>query len=88
MRISVRKSDPGYHPMAGSNFRIMLDGEDVTSMCHTADETEGRVYGYSMNEQGHKYVDPITDLPAEHIMYGSVVIVELMNGARAHAEPC
>ena len=86
MRISVKRNDPGFHPRAAfCGFQIRLDGRDVTSICHTADEEEGRVYGYCVNEEGQKYVDPLTDLPAEQVLYGRVEIIEMMNGARGHA---
>lgn len=88
MRISVRKGDPGYHPEASQKFQVLLDGRDVTGLCHTADEGEGRVYGYALNSLGQKYIDPVTDRPAEQILFGHVQIIELLNGARAIAEPC
>lgn len=88
MRISVRRSDPGYDPKAAlAGFQIRLDGRDVTAMCHTADEEEGRVYGYCVNDAGEKYVDPLTDLPAEHVLYGRVEIIKMQNGARVYAQP-
>lgn len=86
MRVSIRKGDPGYRE-DHYNFRVMLDGRDVTGLCHTADEEEGRVYGYSVNEQGQKFVDPATDRAAEHVLFGHVQIIELVNGSRALAEP-
>lgn len=83
MRVSVRKSDPGYHPMASQfGFKILLDGQDMTMHCHTADEEEGRLYCYAVNSEGYHYVDPVTDRPAEVTLCGNVVIVPLMNGAR------
>lgn len=83
MRVSVRREDPGYREDY-RNVRILLDGKDVTGMCHTADEEEGRVYGYAMDLFGNKFVDPITDLPAEHVLYGRVEIVELVNGVSSN----
>ena len=89
MRISVRKADPGYHPMAvNGGFKITVDGTDVTALCHTADEEEGRVWGYALNEDGHKYVDQATGFAAECIMSGEVEIISMMNGARVYAQPC
>lgn len=86
MRVSVRHDDPGYHPMAkNGGFQILLDGEDVTDLCHTADEEEGRVYGYRLNSEGLKYVDPDTGFAAEHVMLGEVEIVKRYNGANVYA---
>jgi len=44
MRLSIVKSDPGYHPMA-QQCRILLDGVEIKN-CFTADEEEGKVYCY------------------------------------------
>ncbi len=83
MRVSVKENDPGFDPRTlQGGFKILLDGEDVTKLCHTADEEEGRVYGYCVDDEGLKYVDPTTDLPAERVLYGSVRIITMMNGAR------
>lgn len=86
MRVSVREGDPGYVEDC-TKYRVLLDGRDVTALCHTADEEEGRVYGYAVNERGERFVDPTTDRPAEHVLYGDVQIIKLQNGARAIAEP-
>ena len=86
MRVSVRKDDRGYHPEAKAfAFKILLDGTDMTMHCHTADEEEGRLYRYATNDFGEKYIDPVTDRPAEEVLYGRVEIIELVNGARSHA---
>lgn len=86
MRISVRRDDPGYHPMAiNGGFQILLDGEDVTNICHTADEEEGRVYGYALNKDGDKYIDPDTGFAAEHVMLGEVEVVKMYNGVSTNA---
>lgn len=83
MRVSVRKNDPGYHPMASQfGFKILLNGEDMTCRCHTADEEEGRLYCYDVNDNGHMYIDQLTQLPAEVTLYGKVEIIPLVNGAR------
>ncbi len=88
MRVSVRASDPGFDPRTlKGGFKILLDGNDVTMLCHTADEEEGRVYGYCVDDEGLKYVDPITDRPAERVLYGNVEIISMMNGARNYAQP-
>lgn len=88
MRISAKRHDPGYHPSADrGGFQVLLDGYDVTPFCHTADEEEGRVYGYALDPNGHRYTDSVTGFPAEVVYSGEVEIVPMQNGAR-HAEPC
>lgn len=81
MRISVRKGDPGYRK-DHHRFRIILNGEDITKFCHTADEEEGRAYGYAQNDQGQFYIDPATEQPVEHVLFGNIRIIELVNGSR------
>lgn len=88
MRVSARRDDPGYQVDACWAYKILLDGEDVTTGCHTADEEKGMVIGYCVDASGQPYLDEATGFAAEQTMYGKVEIVKLQNGVPYGAEPC
>lgn len=50
MRISVRKTDPGYRPDA-IRFMVKLNGE-LLADCFTADEEQGKAWVFDRNEVG------------------------------------
>lgn len=82
MRVSVNEHDPGYRRDAAYAYKVLLDGEDVTQHTYTADEEEGMVYRYAVNEDEQMFINPNTEMPAIEILHGKVEIIELKNGAR------
>lgn len=74
MRISIRKDDPGYHPMA-YKCEAYLDGVKLRR-CFTADEEKGEVYCYEEDENGKIFIDPEKpDCIKEIVLYGKVKVV-------------
>ena len=56
MRISVIKSDPGYHPAVGAFADVFLYGKQFNG-AHTADEEKGEIWFYVNDAQGNYYVN-------------------------------
>jgi len=81
MRVSVRKSDPGY-PNYRPGQRSFLNGEEVTFRCFTADEELGEVHVYKLSERGLPYYDADKDEVPWEVLRGEVRIVlnEFVNG--------
>ncbi|KKL12373.1 hypothetical protein LCGC14_2536410 [marine sediment metagenome] len=80
MRLSVRKDDPGFDYAKACNCKIVVDGDDVTSICYTADEEKGMAWCLALNSDGENYVDEATGETAEVILQGKVEIIILQNG--------
>jgi hypothetical protein len=55
MRISVKKDDPGYHPLA-HKCQPYLNGEKLRH-CFTADEEKGEVFVYMLDENGKHFLN-------------------------------
>ncbi len=88
MRLSVREDDPGYDSQATLGCRVFVDGVDVTTRCHTADEEKGKAWCFKLNEFGDKFKDPERGGAAEEVLTGEVVILQgkQVNGYDPH--PC
>ncbi len=41
MRISTREGDPGFNMVFANRCKVFVDGVNVSSKCHTADEAIG-----------------------------------------------
>jgi len=50
MRLSVRKTDPGYHPMAWGAV-VYLNGQKIRG-CFTADEEKGEIFLLKKDSNG------------------------------------
>lgn len=59
----------------GIDLHVFVDGVDVTSRCHVADDTPGHAYAvlYKRDASGYSYVDVNGEL-AQEIVTGEVVI--------------
>ncbi len=44
MRISMRKGDPGFNMFFADRCKVFVDGINVSSKCHTADEEKGMAW--------------------------------------------
>ncbi len=73
MRLSVRKTDPGYSREA-VHYQLYLDGTKVEN-CHTADEEMGYAVGYLHDAQGRlEVLHPGMDIIREYIVQGKVEV--------------
>jgi len=73
MRLSLRKSDPGFsHQAFGA--KALLDGKEVQD-CFTADEEQGIVYCYFRNEFGEFVLSDEGDSAKEIELRGEVKII-------------
>lgn len=80
MRLSIREDDPGFDMEKSCHCKIFVDGDDVTSICYTADEEEGAAWCYALNDEGKKYFVKDTGMAAEVVLRGNVEIILLKNG--------
>lgn len=74
MRISVRKDDPGFHPL-DSLCEVFLDGQRLRG-CFTADEEAGEAHCYVEGDDGRPVLDP--ERPGqlmETVLNGKVTLV-------------
>ena len=50
MRLSAKQQDSGYDPSTAHGCKILLDGEDITDRCFTADEELCKAWVYVMDD--------------------------------------
>jgi len=73
MRLSVLDGDPGFNPELARRVRVLLDGEDITTNCMTADEETGTALIYVRDPSGRVMVTGYGQ-PACIVVRGSVSI--------------
>ena len=73
MRISIRKNDTGYNPIA-SKCVIMNDGEEVKE-CFTCDEELGIAYCFDVNDKGETYLTEDKQSVQEIEIHGDMKII-------------
>jgi len=73
MRISVLDGDPGFNPELARRVRVLLDGEDITTNCMTADEESGTALIYVRDPAGRILLTGHGQ-PARLIVRGAVSI--------------
>lgn len=56
--------------------RVLLDGEDVTNDAFEFDDREGWVRVYQRNEDGRKFLDPLTRKAAQVRLRGRVTLAD------------
>lgn len=73
MRSSVKKEDPGYVNFINfDKYHVFLDGAPVP-YCITADEEEGFVLVYELDENGRPFIE-LDEVPTK-VMRGKVEIL-------------
>ncbi len=73
MRIDLRLRDDQNPPMA-HEYRVLLDGEDVSRNCFLCDDITGEVGLYLRDETGHFYLDYGQGAAAQEFRRGEVVM--------------
>ncbi|MNV42787.1 hypothetical protein D3C71_1344740 [compost metagenome] len=87
MRLSIDKRDPGFsHRAVGLKARIYLDGVEQTH-CVTADEEEGLIVRYRLNEAGKPIVDEANEAFVLETARGKVQIDLLAADGSSLKEP-
>lgn len=88
MRIDRREGSGQY--TCSRDFRVIIDGLEVTTQCFMADDEAGEVGIYLKNDEGAFYREPGTDLDAntaQEIRHGRVVIFLASSQRRRRTEP-
>jgi hypothetical protein len=63
-----------HHYRTGEHLHVIVNGEDVTGRCATADERAGVATCYRLNTQGHKFLE-LSGFVAMETLRGDVAIV-------------
>lgn len=57
----------------GTFLRVVVNGEDVTSRCMSADDSHGWALVYQHNSDGRKFLDFERNQVAREVLVGSVI---------------